>query len=84
MVKKKKFEYVPVNSLEDMVELVNDNVDVFDRKIAKLTKRNRSLMALSVVAVSYAIYAIMQTRKQDEELYRLSIRVNKLENKEGE
>lgn len=84
MAKKKKYEYVPISSLEDMVELVNDNVDVFNRKIAKLTKRNRSLMALSAAALVYAIYATVQCRKQDEELYRLSIRVNKLENKEGE
>ena len=84
MAKRKKFEYVPINSLGDMVELVNDNVEVFDRQLLKLTKRSRGLAALSVAAISYAVYAIVQCRKQDEELYRLSVRVKKLENKEGE
>ena len=78
MVKKKK--PVPIKTMGDLVELVNHNCDFFDRSIKKLTKKNRSLKVLCVVAIGCAI----ENRKQEETIYQLSIRVKKLENSKGE
>lgn len=73
-----------IHSMEDLVELVNHNNDIFYRKIKKLMKNNRSLEALCVLAIGCTIYAVIENRRQEERIYQLSIRVEKLENSEGE
>lgn len=82
MAKKKK--PVPIKTMGDL--LVNHNVecDFFDRSIKKLTKKNRSLKVLCVVAIGCAVYTAIENRKQEETIYQLSIRVKKLENSKGE
>lgn len=73
-----------VKTLEDTVELVNHNSLALEHTIQKVAKRNRGLKILSVVAIACAVCTAVECRKQEEELYKLSIRVKKLENKEGE
>lgn len=82
MAKIKKM--VPISSVSDLLDLVNHNCDVFERRIGKLAKSNRGLKILCVAAIGCAICSAIECRKQEEELYRLSIRVSKLEYGEGE
>ena len=84
MARKKRVEEMVIRSLEDVVELVNRNTDVFNFRINKLAKSARRWKVLGIVAIVCAVSAAAECRKQDEELYKLSIRVQKLENKEGE
>ncbi len=83
MAKKKK-SVAPIRSMGDMVALVNHNCDLFDRQIKKLAKSNHNLRLLSVVAVGFALYTAVECRKQEEKVYQLSVRVQKLERGEGE
>jgi len=75
---------VSIGSLADLVDLVNHNFSSFDRQIKKLMKSNQSLKILSVVAIGCAIYAAAESGKREEQVYQLSIRVQKLEHGEGE
>ena len=68
----KKGQFVPVSTLGDLTELL------------KLTRRNRSIAVLAIAAFGYAVWAEMERRKQEEEVYQLSVRVKKLEYGEGE
>ncbi len=83
MAKKKK-SVALIRSMGDMVALVNHNCDLFDRQIKKLAKSNHNLRLLSVVAVGFALYTAVECRKQEEKVYQLSQRVQKLECGEGE
>ena len=83
MAKKQKNTKL-IHDLPDLIELVNHNTVVIERQIKKLAKSSRRSRILILIGVGYAVYAAIQCRKQEEELYRLSVRVNKLENKEGE
>lgn len=80
----KKRKAVLISSIGDLVDLVNHNCDLFDRRTKKLAKGNRSLKALCIMTIGYAIYTGIQCRKQEEQIYQLSVRVNKLEQSEGE
>lgn len=82
MVKAKK--PVPITSMGDLVDLVNHNCDIFERRIKKLAKSTRSLKVLCVAAIGYAVYSAIEYKKQEEQVYQLSVRVKKLENSEGE
>lgn len=75
----KKGQFVPVSTLGDLTELLNHNCRVLEKRLTKLTRRNRS-----IAAFGYAIWAEMERRKQEEEVYQLSVRVKKLEYGEGE
>lgn len=75
---------VPISSMEDLVNLINHNVEVLDRRTRKLAKSSRSLRVLCMFAIGYAIYAAVENRKQEEKIYQLSVRVKKLERDEGE
>lgn len=81
---KKKNNTVPVNTMSDLIDLVNHNSEVFDRRIKKLIKSSRKLKVLCVIAVGYAIYVAVESRKQEESIYQLSVKVKKLECGEGE
>ena len=74
---KKKGKFVVVSDLVDMMYVMNYNTDV-------LNKHCHRLKLLSLAALVFAVAASMKSREQEEELYRLSIRVQRLENKEGE
>lgn len=80
----RKNRNVTITSLEDLVNLVNHNFGTFDRRTRKLAKGNRNLKALCIMAIGYAIYTGIQCRKQENQVYQLSVRVNKLEQHEEE
>lgn len=80
----KKKNIVPINSMRDLVDLVNHNSQVLDRRTKKLVKSARNVKILCFIAVGYAIYTAIECRKQEEQVYQLSVRVNKLEQSEGE
>lgn len=80
----KKKNIVPINSMRDLVDLVNHNSQVLDRRTKKLVKSARNMKILCFIAVGYAIYTVIEYRKQEEQVYQLSVRVNKLEQSEGE
>ncbi len=75
---------VTVSSFGDLVDVVNHNFDTFNRSLKKLAKSNRRLKVLCVIAVGYAIANAIEYRKQEEQVYQLSVRVKKLEQNEGE
>ena len=82
---KKKEKVMIVKTLGDAVELINHNTTALEHAIEKVAKKkNRGLKFLCIAALACAVYTAVECRKQDEELYRLSIRVRKLENEEGE
>jgi hypothetical protein len=80
----KKKNIVPINSMGDLVDLINHNSNVLDRRTRKLAKGNRNLKVLCLMAIGYAIYTGIQFRKQEEQIYQLSVKMNKLEQSEGE
>ena len=80
----KKKNIVPINSMGDLVDLINHNSNVLDRRTKKLAKGNRNLEVLCIMAIGYAIYTGIQCRKQEEQIYQLSVKMNKLEQSEGE
>lgn len=80
----RKKNIVPINSMEDLVVLINHNSEVLDRRTRKLGKSSRKLKVLCVIAIGYAIYAAVENLKQEEKVYQLSVRVQKLEQGEGE
>lgn len=80
----KKKNIVTVTSVKDVVDIVNHNTSVFDRRTKKLAKGNRNLKVLCLMAIGYAIYTGIQCRKQEEQIYQLSVKMNKLEQSEGE
>lgn len=75
---------VPISSMGDLIDLINHNNEVLDRRTKKLIKNSRGLKVLCVIAVGYAIYAAIESRKQEESIYQLSVKVKKLECGEGE
>jgi hypothetical protein len=79
----KKKQSVPIRTMGDMVELVNHNCDIFDSSIKKLTRKNRNLKFLCLVAIGCAVHAAIKNQKQEEQIYQLSVRVDKLEHGEG-
>lgn len=80
----KEMQSVLIDTLEDAVDLINNNTEVIMSNITKLSKQNRRLKLLNVFAVGCGIYLIKKLSDRDEELYKLSVRIKKLENKEGE
>lgn len=80
----KKKNIVPINSMGDLVDLISHNSNVLDRRTKKLAKGNRNLKVLCIMAIGYAIYTGIQCRKQEEQIYQLSVKMNKLEQSEGE
>ena len=80
----KKKNIVPINSMGDLVDLINHNSNVLDRRTKKLAKGNRNLKVLCIMAIGYAIYTGIQCRKEEGQIYQLSVKMNKLEQSEGE
>ncbi len=81
---KKKNVPKPIRSMGDLVDLVNHNCEVFDRRTKKLAKSTRNLKVLCVVTIGYAVYTAVKSRNQEEQIYQLSVKVKKLERGEGE
>lgn len=83
MVKMSK-KSIPITSMGDLLELVNHNCEVLDRRTKKLVKSSHKLKVLCIAAIGYAIYTAIMSQKQEEQIYQLSVRVKKLECGEGE
>lgn len=82
MAKKKNF--MNVSSLGELTYIVNHNFDVLERRFKKLAKSNRNVKALCVVAIGYSVYTAIRSRKHEEQIYQLSVRIKKLERNEEE
>lgn len=81
---KKKGKFISIETLGDLTYLVNHNCRVMDKRINKLCRWNRKLTVLAVAAIWLAVWSELERRKQEEKLYQLSIRVEKLESCKGE
>ena len=44
----KKGQFVPVSTLGDLTELLNHNCRVLEKRLTKLTRRNRSIAVLAI------------------------------------
>ena len=64
----KKGKFVPVSTLGDLTELLNHNCRVLEKRLVKLTRRNRSATMLALAAFGYAVWAEMERRKQEERM----------------
>lgn len=84
MAKNKSIHTMTIRNIDDLVALVNYNTRVSCHKLEKLAKRNRTMTTIGLITAGVVIYIADKSRKLDEELYKLSVRVKKLENKEGE
>lgn len=84
MAKNKSNRTMIIHDIEDLVALENHNTRALCHKLEKLAKRNRTMTTIGLITAGVVIYIADKSRKLDEELYKLSIRVKKLENKEGE
>ena len=82
MLKKKNI--VPIASMSDLVDMVNHNSEVLDRRTKKLAKSTRNTKILCFIAVGCVICTAIKCRKQEEQCYQLSIKVKKLERNEEE
>lgn len=80
----KKGKFVPVSTLGDLTDLLNHNCQALEKRLTKLARRNRSVSVLAIAAFGYAVWSEMERRKQEEQVYQLSVRVKKLEYGEGE
>ena len=76
----KKGKFVPVSTLGDLTDLLNHNCRALEKRLTKLARRNRGVAVLAIAAV----WSEMERRKQEEQVYQLSVRVKKLEYGEGE
>lgn len=81
---RKKLETMSISDLKDLLNLVNHNAEVSDRVFRKFMRKNRTAKMLGATAIVCAVYTAVKFYKQEEELYKLSVRVKKLENKEEE
>lgn len=75
---------VPIGTLGDLVAVTNYNFRAFEKRITKLTRKNRTVTILAVIALGGAVLSELERRKQEEQVYQLSVRVKKLECGEGE
>jgi len=53
-------------------------------QLKKQTRSNTAFKALAIVSIGCAIWSEIERRKQEEEIYQLTIRVKKLERNEEE
>lgn len=75
---------MPIRTLDDLTDLVNHNFQTFEKFCNKLAGKNRRLTVLTMAAIGCAVWSEVERRKQEEQIYQLSVRVKKLERSEGE
>lgn len=56
----------------------------FLNQLKKQTRSNRAFKALAIISIGCAIWSENGRRKQEEEIYQLTVQVKKLERSEGE
>lgn len=81
MARRKKIKTISIRSMADLVELVNNNTYAIDKALLNLSRKNRRMGIIGVFAVVIAASAVSECRRLDDELYRLKIRLDKLEYK---
>lgn len=80
----KRGRIVDISTLGDLTALLNHNCHVLEKRLGKLNTRcNLLMIGLTAAAMGLAVLE-RERRKQEEEIYQLSIRVKKLEYGEGE
>ena len=84
MAKNKSSNTMVIHNLGDMVALENHNTQVLKKTMKKLTKRANNSVTVGLITACAVICLMDKIKKQEEEIYKLSIRIKKLENKEGE
>ena len=80
----KRGKFVNIQTLGDLTALVNHNSQALERRVAKLCRRSRTASIFAVAALWCVVWSEMERRKQEEQIYQLSIKVKKLERSEGE
>lgn len=85
----KQERFVDIYTLDDLTALVNHNFQAFDKRVGKLARRSRTatvfaVAVFAVAAIGCAVLSEMERRKQEEQIYQLTVRVKKLERSEGE
>ena len=73
-----------VSTLSDLTALMNHNFQVADKRMSKLFRKNRSITVMALTAIGLAIWSEVERRKQEEQVYQLSIKVKELEYGKGE
>lgn len=73
-----------VGTVEELFGAVNHNFRFLEKRIGKLLRKNRRTTVLALAAVGLAVWSELERRKQEEQLYQLSVRVKKLEYGKGE
>lgn len=81
MARRKKIKTISIRSMADLVELVNSNTYAIDKALLNLSRKNRRMGIIGVFAAVIAVSAVSECRRLDDELYRLKIRLDKLEYK---
>ena len=73
-----------VSTLGDLTALMNHNFQVADKRMSKLFRKNRSVTVLALTAIGLVIWSEVERRKQEGQIYQLSIKVKELEYGKGE
>lgn len=73
-----------IGTLGDLTALINHNFQVIDKRMNKLFRKNRSVTIMALTAIGLAIWSETERRKQEEQIYQLSIKVKELEYGKGE
>ena len=79
-----KESVMSVSTLGDLTALMNHNFQVADKCMSKLFRKNRSVTVLALTAIGLVIWSEVERRKQEEQIYQLSIKVKELEYGKGE
>ncbi len=73
-----------VRNLRDLTTLMNHNMDVFAKGFDKLQKGTRKFKVLAGLAIVCAVVSEYKRGQMEEDLYRLNVRLKKLERREEE
>lgn len=73
-----------VRNLRDLTVLVNRNTEFLTKELNKLQKGSRKFKVLAGLAVVCAAVSEYKRGQMEEELYRLNVRLKKLERREEE
>lgn len=79
-----KESVMSVSTLGDLTALMNHNFLVADKRMSKLFRKNRSVTVLALTAIGLVIWSEVERRKQEEQIYQLSIKLKELEYGKGE
>jgi len=73
-----------VKNLRDVTALVNCNTETLAKELIKLQKSSRKFKVLAGLAIVCAVVSECKRSRMEEELYRLNVRLKKLERREEE